>query len=598
MITQLNKFKVLVLSLLVLGLFSSVIESATGDSLNESSVIDFAYTVDSINGNDTSSEALNCLTNTTFQTIDAAVDCALGKKKIDLSSQILIRDGVYRETIDLWLNPDMYLNNLTPIIVQAETTGNVIISGSDRINGWVSVGNGLYQRTINEYPLSLSTQLSSPAPLMSELTRRREMVFADGLWLKQQLDGTTLQAGQFSVDANGTVTIAPHDGILDDPFVQVSIRDVIWKQNWVNNITVEGIRFQHAASLWDNGRAAVTIGGSRHFTMIDSEIFWNNGVGIFLGSGTGENTSDSTILRTAMNRNGKGGINASKAYNLQIKQSETSRNNWRGDIGGYYSWWVGNKFTYARGFLLEDHIANENASRGIWFDLDNEDVIIRRLHSEDNRLDGLFLEVSQGPFLVTESTFINNGRHGVMGANTEQVTLDGIRSVYNQSDQINLTADWFDGPRDQINHVTGETMTLWLQNWTIQNSIIGTDSGSDGFLAQSTLEDDADGNDWTLFRDSYSAQYNCWFHTSETAVFRIEDPLTIPTNQPDFAGWQTESGESASSTFQTSDTCPTNPPTAIKLSQTDSQTATDSHILITITMLLIILTSLGCFSRT
>jgi len=172
----------------------------------------------------------------------------------------------------------------------------------------------------------------------------------------------------------------------------------------------------------------------------------------------------------------------------------------------------------------------------------------------NNQLDGIFLEVSQGPITITNSRFSGNGEHGIKGANAENVTLNGVEITDNKLDQLRLTADGRDGPRQQRNHETEEIMSLWLEDWTIENSVIGNSTESTLPLVRSTLIDDPDDDDWTRFLDSYKAQNNCYYHANNALPFKIDDPRSI-TSPANLASWQSETAEKNSEFYSTSSRC-------------------------------------------
>ncbi|MEM7113864.1 MAG: sugar-binding protein [Chloroflexota bacterium] len=504
--------------------------------------------VDGINGQDDSAP---CVPDQIYRTIQAVADCALAFKKAGTPVDVLIQAGTYRESVNLWLNPAVHGDNQTPIafMAAAGATHQVIVTGSELFSGWTAQGNGLYTLLIDTYPLSLSPQLPGGQPQMPDIVRYREMVFADGQHLTQVENGTSQSSGDgtFKVDrATGLVTIAPFGGVLNHPFVEVAVRDFAWKQNHVNNVTIEGLVFQHAASEWENGRSALSFAESDSLVFTNNRVQWNNGDGLLIA----QFSHDVRIERTQMNHNGKSGIGSFRSYNLLVADSETNWNNWRGALGSYYGWWLGNKFTYSRGVHLLNHVSIGNESRGLWFDLDNEDMVIENATVADNRRDGIFLEVSQGPITIRNSRFEGNGEYGIRGANAEKVTLERVEIINNELEQLVLTADNGDGPRDLTNHETGELMTLWLKEWTIRQSVIGRDDGGDAALVRSSLLDDhVDELDWQIFLADFVAEGNCYFAGGGTAVFDLADPQQV--NSPtDFAGWQMETGQEGNSTFQ------------------------------------------------
>jgi len=272
----------------------------------------------------------NCVENTVFITIQDGIDCAIRQKKQGISTVLNIDAGTYRASVKLWM-PENNVNT-TPMLIRA-SGGKVTLSGSDLFADWTALGGGLYQRQIPGYPLSLSPQLDeSPMP---PLTRYRELVFANGRWLAQIESDRDQQSGDgtFKVNrANGTVTIAPHSGVLNNPQVEVGVRDYVWRQDHVHDVTIENLIMQHSTTEWKNGVAAVAVADSDRARLNELTVHWNNGDGLFLSKG--ENV---TVDASVANYNGKGGMGAFQLYDSLIVDSVTNRNNWRGNVGGYYS---------------------------------------------------------------------------------------------------------------------------------------------------------------------------------------------------------------------------------------------------------------------
>jgi len=500
-----------------------------------------------VNG-ETGSDDAACASGAVFASVQRGVRCAISQKSNGVASTVEIAAGTYRESVSIGMGPNN--TNTTPIVVRPEN-GPVVISGANVIDGWVPAGAGLFEQTVDEYPLSLSesTPPGPDGPPRSGLTIRREIVAVNGVNLEQVLSRGAQSAGDgtFFVGSDGLVTISPPDGTLDGAVVEVGLRDFAWRQNNVNNMTIEGIEFRHAVTPWANAQAAVVIGGSNNAVIDGATIHWNNADGLFVGA-----SDNITVANTVANDNGKGGMGTWRLRQGTITDSETSRNNWRGELGGYFSWWVSNKFTYSRGLSILNHVANENQGRGLWLDLDNEDVLIDNVTVEDNRTDGLFIEVSQGPITVSNSRFADNGRNGIRGANSEQVLLEGVELVDNGDAQLFLTADNFDGPRDredkdwETDQSNAALEPLRLRQWTVRDSFIGQTVGSTAPLVRTTLIDgNANGDDWSIFLEGYEGSGNCYFSPSNLTPFTIATPVSV-TSPTDLSGWLTETGETAS----------------------------------------------------
>jgi hypothetical protein len=122
----------------------------------------------------------------------------------------------------------------------------------------------------------------------------------------------------------------------------------------------------------------------------------------------------------------------------------------------------------ARDALFEDTTFNNNGWRrtgqGLWFALQNATFRrctangnngfgLRNDHSghylnfencefNDNRREGgIFFEISQGPITMKNSEIANNKECGMRIISASNVTLDGVRFLYNEGAQIFFEAD-------------------------------------------------------------------------------------------------------------------------------------------------------------
>ena len=85
--------------------------------------------VDDANGQD---DDAPCVPDQTYRTIQAAADCALTFKQAGTPANVFIQAGIYREAVNLWLNPAVHSNSQTPIafLAAAGATHQVIVTGS------------------------------------------------------------------------------------------------------------------------------------------------------------------------------------------------------------------------------------------------------------------------------------------------------------------------------------------------------------------------------------------------------------------------------------------------------------------------------------
>ncbi len=481
-----------------------------------------------------------------YQTIQAGINRAVQNKKGSVSTQVWIHPGTYRTEVrfDTYTNyPNNDPDNTTPIFVTATVPGEVVISGSDVWTGWrPDTTAGVF---VHAWPhdWGLVEDPSRGVHEVAEIVRRREMVFVDGVLMRQVMDCAALAPGQFCVDETiNAVRLYPPEGTnLDTALVEVGMRENLWHQAFEDHVTIQGLVFRHAPTRWADAAAAVRLNACRNTLLLDSRIEWNNGTGLHL-----TNTEDFTVRRTTMNHNGGDGWGTWKIKTFTAEDTETSYNNWRGHWGEYYVWSVGNKLLGAHGLTLRRHQAIGNLSRGLWVDYDNTDVLLDDVTVTHNLSDGIFIEANQGPITIQNSRFSDNGGYGIRSANSEGVHLLKNTLSNNLLGGFELTG--VGEGRAITDFETGERLILFLKDWTLQGNII-TGTG-DAPLLTTTLGTAG----WKTFAESLTSDENTWMHPDRETVFeatnlqvwrlKINSSLTL-------SEWQLRTGQDTRSRFLT-----------------------------------------------
>ena len=471
--------------------------------------------------------------------IQEAVDRALENKRNALATRVVVHAGTYRESVSFLRytnHPDSQPNNTTPMLFEAQPPGSVVLSGSDVFPDWQAVGAGLYEAPwLQDWGLYTDDPTGVP-----ELSQRREMVFENGTLLTQVLTRAELTNGSFHVDEEtDRLTIDPLGNAPG--FIEVALRDRIWRQEWESHVTVRGFVIEHAATAWRNGYAALGINGGTNVLLEDLNLRWNNGNGVFL---TGENM---TLRNSQLSDNGYNAWGTWRLKDLLIEDVEANRNNWRGHLTGFMSWSVGNKLFGVHGLTVRRLTARDNFSRGLWLDYDLQDVVLEQLVLENNFRDGVFLEASPGPLVMRDSRICNNQQHGILTAHMENVILERVTLCDNRIAGLNASGD--DGGREVVDWETDESSVLTVRDWTIQNSCFSEarDLSPEPLLFMTTLS-----NSWTPFRESYLGFSNTWHHTEANQPLRIMGGVYT-----DLAGFSAEVTE-INSVFRSSNafSCP------------------------------------------
>jgi hypothetical protein len=173
-----------------------------------------------------------------------------------------------------------------------------------------------------------------------------------------------------------------------------------------HNLVIRGLTFQRFASRTKSGESTIALGnGSRNLLFDKCRFLWNNAIGLAIGA------SYSTIRDSAFNYNGFLGINGGMSHSL-LENNATNFNNWRGTWGGQKGWWLaGVKMHRTINQIVRNHTAIGNLTFGFWYDIQCEHVVIDNMTSVANDADGLFIELSHGPFNISRLLSANNGGH-------------------------------------------------------------------------------------------------------------------------------------------------------------------------------------------
>ncbi len=377
----------------------------------------------------------------TLTTLTDAMDAALPHLAAGEGVRIVLAAGTYRETLGHVVFDDVAAHAALAIV--GEKQGEVIISGSDVVTDWRPLGDGLFETS---WPHDWGNW-AFPWETPEVIGHRAEMVFADDRPLRQVLlerydydvtgvlddhgeraqswtyagaaDPATLRPWEFGVferEENGDrLVIRLPAGITPlDVALEVSTRRQAFRfdggdfvASGKHNLLLSNLTFIHFASRTRGygEEATIALGrGSTDIAIDRCRFLWNNAHGLSLTA------SGATIRDSDFNFNGFCGI-AGELDAALLERNETNFNNWRGAMGGQRGWWLaGMKLARSNGQVVRDHSAMGNLAAGVWYDIHNTDIRIFDLVVAANHGSGLFLELSQGPFLVERLWSVGNAR--------------------------------------------------------------------------------------------------------------------------------------------------------------------------------------------
>jgi len=456
-----------------------------------------------------------------LRTIARAAQMAMEYNSSGVGVRVQIGSGTFRESVRLAATGH---DTAAPMIFEAMPVGQVIVKGSDVWTGWQPGGPGVYT---HEWPYTWGL---APYPdgwsccvKLTDLMRRREMIFANDQRLRQVLSKDDLAPGSFYVSETLRQAFIrlPPGMAIETTTIEVGVRSALFAVQGRSNVVVRGLVFRHDVSPI-GGTAALTIQNASDVRVDQCTMEWNNFQGLGL-----TNSEHVSVTGTVSNSNGSTGIAGWKLSATLFTDGETSYNNWRGYESDFTDWDpAGVKLMLLRDVAVLRHKALDNLSYGFWLDTDCVNVLIDSLTSTNNYNDGLFLEAVLGPIEVRQSVFNNNHRAGVLGANSSGITLTSNVMTGNHQSQLMLSGT--PAGRPGQDYQSGRTYTAQSTGWSLSSNVIKADVAAEALIS-TTLPDAS----WQAFVGSLASDWNVWFNSSARAAFRWANGLAI-----DFETWQ------------------------------------------------------------
>ncbi len=308
--------------------------------------------------------------------------------RAEAGDTVLIHGGVYRERVVVEAGGEAG----KPITFAAAPGAHVVVTGADEITDWerAAADRHVYRTPWPHAFITWSERGAHPDDDYHIVVGRAEQVFIDGYPLHQVLSRNQMSRGSFFVDleAQRLYVWGYHDEALDERprrvRVEASSRPVIWEVG-ADHVHLKGLRFRYAANHAQQG--AVQFRGD-HIVVEDCVFERANAAGAsFRGS-------DIVVRNCTFQDNGQLGFGASRAHRLLITGCLVRNNNTRGWDRGWEA--GGNKICLSRGVVIENSTFIENRGSGIWFDIGNEDCVVRNCLIADNEDAGIFYEISYG----------------------------------------------------------------------------------------------------------------------------------------------------------------------------------------------------------
>lgn len=388
-------------------------------------------------------------------------------REVQPGDTVIIESGVYRESVKVTTSgtPEQ------PIRFQAAPMAHVVVTGADQITDWQREPgdtNVFSTAWPHEYT-GWSSRRAHPDDDYHLMIGRAEQVHVDNYPLLQVLDRQHLARGTFFVDL-AAKRLYIHDRTGQDILRQHSVVEAsVRQQLWVcqaSHVHVRGLRFRYACNTAQMG--GVSIEGDGNW-LEDCIVERLNGSGaVFVGT-------DIVARRCIFRDNGWTGFDVGLGHNFLMTECLCENNNTKNWNRG---WGAVNKLVLSRGAVIEKSIFRDNRGNGLWFDIGNEDCVVRNCLIMDNEDAGLFYEISYG-LHAHDNVIIGNGlapRFGAWGANGGIALSSSPRCVIERNLLIaNKEGFQFreqSRTTNSIGDATNKQYAVWNHDHIIRNNVL------------------------------------------------------------------------------------------------------------------------------
>jgi alpha-N-arabinofuranosidase len=342
--------------------------------------------------------------------------------------RVVIHAGTYRE----WVKPPRGGTGENARITYCAAEGEkAVIKGSERIRSWKKQGKGVWKAELpneffgdyNPYALKLSGGW-----LNYGQWHHRGDVYLDGkAYLEKQAeDEVRSAAGTWHCRADEkTTTIVANFGDADpnERVAEINVRECLFMPvvTGLKYITIDGLRFMHAASNWappvielQTGAMGTRMG--KRWIIQNCTITDCRCVGIILGHAPGvdyqniDAFGDHVVRNNIIKRCGQAGIAGQKgATRSLISGNFIEDTNYRKEFGGWETAAI--KFHNSVDTVISDNLIRgvyhqKQGAFGIWIDYANQSIRVTGNIIYDTQAAPFFIEMNHGPILVDNNIFV------------------------------------------------------------------------------------------------------------------------------------------------------------------------------------------------
>jgi len=324
-------------------------------------------------------------------------------RRVEPGDTVLVHSGVYREGVVVERGGTAE----RPVRFMAAPGERVVVTGADRLAGITREEGEIYAAPWPHRFIGWSKTNAHPDDEYHRLIGRAEQVFVLGYPLRQVLRRSEMARGTFYVDLEAKrILLWSADGrdlTKNENLVEASVRPVLWECR-ADHVHLSGIRFRYAANHAQQG--ACQFKGKK--CVVEDCVFERMN-----SSGASFLAEDLVVRRCVFQENGQIGFGANRAHRMLFTGCVVRGNNAKGFDRGWEA--GGDKLVFCRGAVLEKSSFVENRGNGIWFDIGNEDCVVRNCLIADNEDCGIFYEISYG-LRAHDNVIVGNGFAGTPGS--------------------------------------------------------------------------------------------------------------------------------------------------------------------------------------
>ncbi|HLX59840.1 MAG TPA: right-handed parallel beta-helix repeat-containing protein [Planctomycetota bacterium] len=400
---------------------------------------------------------------------------------------VRIHDGIYRESVVVEKSGSAE----KPITFEAAIGANVVITGADRIvdlqkeTPAPAAADNVFSAPWPHRFIGWNKRNAHPDDNYHLLIGRAEQVIVGGYLCRQVLQREQLARGTFFADLeNKRLYVCAANGadLSKNGQVEASTRTELWHSKGAF-IHLRGIRFRYAANMAQHGAAHFS---GANGVVEDCDFEYTNSSGAVF---EGENI---VARRCVFQHNGQLGFGAGRAHRLLMTECIIRDNNTKGFSRGWEA--GGDKLCFCRGAVLDHCQFIENKGNGVWFDIGNEDCVVRNCLIANNDDAGIFYEISYS-LHAHDNVIVGNGfadTPGAWGAASgialssspncivERNLLIGNKEGFNFREQDRQTPRIDDASRDRNGadntsrdrKGAGNSVWIWNHDEIIRNNVL------------------------------------------------------------------------------------------------------------------------------